>query len=183
MSGCGRSIDERFMIIEDHQGDRGELQRLFALADDSAAQISTYIGRGKVLVAREAGDIIGHLQILETEDVGVFELKSMAVSEGRQGEGVGSRLVEAAVVWCREHEASRLVVSTAAGATGALRFYQRRGFRMLRVVRDAFGPSNGYAAGALVDGIPLRDQVFLDLEVECGSLSGACEAALGAPAK
>jgi hypothetical protein len=33
---------------------------------------------------------------------------------------------------------------------------------MYRIVRDAFGPSTGYTEGAPVDGIPLRDQVFLE---------------------
>jgi hypothetical protein len=55
-----------------------------------------------------------------------------------------------------------LIVSTAA-AVGTLRFYQRRGFRMYRVVQDALGPSTGYPVGLLIDGIPLRDQVFLEL--------------------
>jgi hypothetical protein len=33
---------------------------------------------------------------------------------------------------------------------------------MYRIVQDAFGPSSGYPEGALIDGIPLRDQVFLE---------------------
>ena len=55
-----------------------------------------------------------------------------------------------------------MIVSTAAAA-GTLRFYQRGGFWMYRVVQDAFGPSTGYPVGLLMDGIPLRDQVFLEL--------------------
>ena len=54
-----------------------------------------------------------------------------------------------------------MIVSTA--AAGTLRFYQRGGFWMYRVVQDAFGPSTGYPVGLLMDGIPLRDQVFLEL--------------------
>jgi hypothetical protein len=55
-----------------------------------------------------------------------------------------------------------LFVSTATADIGNLRFYQRQGFRMYRIVQDAFTPENGYAAGVLIDGIPLRDQVFLE---------------------
>jgi hypothetical protein len=36
---------------------------------------------------------------------------------------------------------------------------------MYRVVQDAFGPATGNAEGALVDGIPLRDQVFLEFDL------------------
>ena len=45
----------------------------------------------------------------------------------------------------------------------ALRFYQRLGFRLLRVERDAFTPAHGYPGGLRIDGIPLRDRVWLSL--------------------
>ena len=154
------------MHIGQYDEDRALLLPLFTLADDSAAQIAAYISRGEVLVARDAELVIGHLQIVETGDAGVFELKSMAVTEQRQREGIGARLVEAALTHCRAHNGRRLIVSTAAADTGNLRFYQRRGFRMSRIVRDVFTPSNGYVEDAVIDGIKLRDQVFLDLNLE-----------------
>jgi hypothetical protein len=43
-----------------------------------------------------------------------------------------------------------------------LRFYQRCGFRLLSVERDAFTPQTGYPAGLEVDGIELRDRVWMD---------------------
>jgi len=153
------------MHIENYAADRNALLELFALADDSRAQIASYIGRGEVLVARDGHEIVGHLQVIEADDVHVFELKSMAVSELRQGQGIGRRLVEAAIALCHQRNGRRLIVSTAAADTGNLRFYQRQGFRMYRIVQDAFGPATGYPAGALVDGIPLRDQVLLELDL------------------
>lgn len=156
------------MHIEIYQADRAALLPLFALADDSPAQVAGYIALGDVLVARDGDAIIGLAQIIETDAPGVFELKSMAVSEARQGEGIGRALVEAAVALCRERDGRRLIVSTAAADTGNLRFYQRQGFRMERIERDAFGPATGYAEGLLVDGIPLRDQVFLDRDLDLG---------------
>ncbi|WP_421916985.1 GNAT family N-acetyltransferase [Mesorhizobium sp.] len=153
------------MHIETYQADRGALLPLFTLADDSAAQIAGYIALGEVLVAREADAIVGHVQVIAAEGAGVFELKSMAVDAARQGEGIGRALVEAAVAFCRERGGRRLVVSTAAADTGNLRFYQKQGFRMERIVRDAFGLATGYAEGLFVDGIPLLDQVFLDRDL------------------
>ena len=70
------------MHIESYDADRNALLELFALADDSLAQIAGYMGRGEVLVARA---IVGHLQIVEADDVHVFELKSMAVAAVRHG--------------------------------------------------------------------------------------------------
>ncbi len=135
---------------------------LFASADDSPLQISRYIDLGEVLVVRDGGEILGHLQIVETGQAGVLELKSMAVVTSRQREGIGGALVEAAVVRCRGRDGRRLIVSTATADIDNLRFYQRHGFRMYEIVRDAFTPARGYPEGVLVDGIPLRDQVFLE---------------------
>ena len=54
-----------------------------------------------------------------------------------------------------------MLVATGAADVGNLRFYQRLGFRMLRIERDAFTPATGYPDGIEVDGIPLRDRVWL----------------------
>ena len=50
-----------------------------------------------MLVARDGDLVIGHLQIVETNDAGVFELKNMAVKETRQRQGIGHSLVEAGI--------------------------------------------------------------------------------------
>lgn len=151
------------MPVEIYRCDRRHLMPLFLLADDSRDQVERYFALGEVLVFRDDREIIGHLQMLETGDPGVFELKSLAVLPGRRGSGVGTALVEAAVANCRDRNGRLLRVATAAADIGNLRFYQRRGFRICRVVRDAFGPATGYAPGLLIDGIPLRDQVLFDL--------------------
>jgi GNAT superfamily N-acetyltransferase len=84
----------------------------------------------------------------------------MAVSEPHQGRGIGRSLVAAAIVHCRGRGGHRLIVSTATADIGNLRFYQRLGFRMYKIVRDAFSQLRGYPEAMLVDGIPLRDQVL-----------------------
>lgn len=150
------------MHIENYHANRNALLPLFEQADDSLSQICTYISLGELLVARDADLIAGYLQITDTSISGIFEIKSMAVHETQRRRGVGRRLIEAAAVRCRDRNGHRLIVSTATADTGNLRFYQRQGFRMYRIVQDAFGPSSGYPEGMLVDGIPLRDQVFLE---------------------
>ena len=93
-----------------------------------------------MLVAHEDDTILGHLQFLETGEAGVFEIKNMAVGDPWQRDGIGRRLVAAAISRCRSRHGVRLIVSTAAADVGNLRFYQRQGFRMYRVVQNAFGP-------------------------------------------
>jgi hypothetical protein len=54
-----------------------------------------------------------------------------------------------------------MLVSTAAADTGNLRFYQRVGFRLLSVDRDAFTPATGYPDPIMIDGVRLMDRVWL----------------------
>lgn len=152
------------MLIELYHGPREALQALFALADDSAAEIAAYIGLGDVLVARVGDSLVGHAQIVATDEPDRFELKSLAVLARHRGAGIGQELVEAAIALCRERRARSLTVSTATADIANLRFYQRRGFRMVRIVPDAFTPAKGYAEDIVIDGILLRDQVIFELK-------------------
>ena len=124
-----------------------------------------YLALGRVLVARDAGVAVGHLQLVESEGEATSEVKNMAVAESHQGRGIGRSLMERAIAECRTEGVRTLLVATAAADTGNLRFYQRLGFRLLRVQRDAFTGAQGYPDGIVIDGIPLRDQVWLSQEL------------------
>jgi GNAT superfamily N-acetyltransferase len=141
------------VIVELHHGERAELRPLFELAEDSAVELDAYLDAGEVLVAREDGEVVGHLQLVGDE------IKNMAVRESHRGRGVGRALVTAARARVRGNV---LRVATAAADTGNLRFYQRLGFRMRSVERDAFTEQTGYPPGIVLDGIELRDRVWLD---------------------
>jgi GNAT superfamily N-acetyltransferase len=148
--------------IETYDGPRENLRSLFELAEDSAAELDSYIDSGRVLVAVSDGEIIGHLQLTGTGDPRQAEIKNMAVREDRQGQGVGRLLIQAAIDLAAAESMVTILVATAAADIGNLRFYQRQGFRMRSVERDAFTPATGYPAGLLIDGIELRDRVWLD---------------------
>jgi lactoylglutathione lyase len=142
--------------IEPYDGPREELRPLFELAEDSREQLDGYLDAGQVLVARAGDEIAGHVQLTGGE------IKSLAVAPAHRRRGVGGALVEAAVAAAREAGHDRVVVATAAADVDNLRFYQRLGFRVRSVDRDAFTPQYGYAPGLESDGIPLRDRVWLD---------------------
>ena len=116
-------------------------------------------------VAVVGTDVIGHLQLVDTAQPGHFEIKNMAVRQDLQGRGVGALLVQAAVGLLTAESGTSLLVATAAADIGTLRFYQRQGFRMRSVERDAFSPATGYPPAIRVDGIELRDRVWLDRPV------------------
>lgn len=153
------------LTIDWFDGSRAALTDLFALADDSPERVSSYRDLGRVLVARDGPTVIGHLQLIAGERADEAEVKSIAVREDRQGEGVGQRLVNRAVAVCREQRRATLLVATAAADTRMLRFYQLLAFRLLRVERDVFTPEAGYPE-IDVDGVPLRDQVWLSLALQ-----------------
>jgi ribosomal protein S18 acetylase RimI-like enzyme len=158
--------------IEEHTGSRAELRPLFELAEDSATELDAYIDTGRVLVATDGGRLVGHVQVVDAAHPGEAEVKNMAVDPGVQRRGIGRALLEAAIALARAEGRLTLTVATAAADVGNLRFYQRLGFRMRGVERDAFTAATGYEPGIAIDGIELRDRVWLDLrlDVENGGL-------------
>ncbi|MEV4624323.1 GNAT family N-acetyltransferase [Asanoa sp. NPDC049573] len=158
--------------IEPYNGSRENLRPLFELAEDSPAQLGSYLDAGCVLVAVLGDEVIGHLQMVDGDRPGVVEIKNMAVRESWQGRRVGARLVRAAIDLLSDDGGSTLEVATASADIGNLRFYQRQGFRMRSVERHAFTAATGYPAGLTIDGIALRDRVWLDYQVDTSQRPG-----------
>src|SRR3954469_24979306 len=152
--------------IDLHTGDREALRPLFELAEDSRTELDGYLDDGVVLVAIEGQQVVGHLQLTTPDRRGTFEIKNMAVLPTHQRRGVGRLLVDAALERVRLTSGTTVRVATAAADIGNLRFYQRAGFRMRSVERDAFTVATGYPAGTQIDGIELRDRVWLELELD-----------------
>lgn len=148
--------------IVEHHGPRTELRRLFELAEDSATALDAYIDEGRVLVALGGEEIVAYLQLTETDGSDELEIKSMAVDPAWRQRGVGRALVEAAIALARAPRRSSLLVGAAAADVGNLRFYQRLGFRMRSIERDAFTRTKGYERGLAIGGVELRDRVWLD---------------------
>jgi GNAT superfamily N-acetyltransferase len=162
----GSPATEPPVRVELHDGPRDELRALFEEAEDSAAQLDAYMNDGDVLVAVAGDRAVGHLQLVDDPgDPACSELKNMAVEPALRGRGIGALLVRAAIERVRSQGRATLLVATAAADVANLRFYQRAGFRMRSVERDAFTPATGYPPGIIIDGIELRDRVWLDLDL------------------
>jgi GNAT superfamily N-acetyltransferase len=151
------------VAIREHAGPRAGLRALFALADDSPRELDAYLDAGRVIVAYDGDRVVGHLQLTDAADAAAAEIRNMAVDPALRGGGIGRALVSAAIALARDEGRAALVVATATADIGNLRFYQRLGFRMRAIERDAFTPATGYPAGLVADGIPVRDRVWLDL--------------------
>lgn len=147
--------------IDEYDGNRADLRWLFEEAEDSALLLDGYITDGRVFVAGKGGDVVGLLQLVESPAPYETEIKNMAVAPASRGTGIGRQLIEHAIDVCRRAGGTRVTVATGAADVGNLRFYQRCGFRMVSVEPDAFTPATGYPDGIVIDGIPLRDRVWL----------------------
>jgi ribosomal protein S18 acetylase RimI-like enzyme len=118
------------------------------------------------LAAHHEGELVGALAY----DVRDGELEVVILDAFADGLGVGTALLAAATEEARRQGCRRLWLITTNDNTHALRFYQRRGLQLAALHRNAIEESRRLKPeipqhGA--DGIPLRDELELELVLEC----------------
>jgi ribosomal protein S18 acetylase RimI-like enzyme len=138
---------------------------LLLLADESLQQVRSYMHSGELyaFVGRD-GIAVGIVLTIPAEQNSV-ELKAVAVDTTQQNRGIGRRMLAAVIEELRRRGVRRAIVGTANAGIGQLAYYQKAGFRLLRVERDFFSPARGYPAVMEDNGIRLRDRVWMDLEL------------------
>lgn len=138
---------------------------LLLLADESQEQVRSYMQLGDLFAFTERdGTAVGIVLTIPAED-GSVELKAVAVDAARQNLGIGRRMLAAALEELRRRDVRRAIVGTANAGIGQLAYYQKAGFRLLRIERDFFSPARGYPAVMEDNGIRLRDMVWMDMEL------------------
>jgi ribosomal protein S18 acetylase RimI-like enzyme len=146
-------------------GERDAYLPLLFLADDSESEVRGYYQTGDLFgLTDEAGRPIGMILAIPRPDDSV-ELKAVAVEETLHGRGIGTRMLAAVLGELRERGVRRVVVGTSNAGVGVIAYYQKAGFRLARIERDFFVPARGYPEGLEENGIPVRDMVWLDLEL------------------
>ena len=145
--------------------EREQFLPLLLLADESLEQVRSYMQRGDLFafVDRD-GAAVGIVLTIPEAD-GSVELKAVAVDAAHQNLGIGRRMLAAAIEELRRKGVRRAIVGTANAGIGQLAYYQKAGFRLLRIERDFFSPARGYPAVMVDNGIRLRDMVWMDLEL------------------
>lgn len=146
--------------------DDGYLQRALSDAFHStmvAVHDELLDGRGDAAaIAERDGHPIG-LLTYRTDAAGNWEILSLAATEPRSG--AGTALVDWVRDRARRHGVARLWLVTTNENTTALRFYQRRGFDLVALHRDAVTRARALkpAIPLAVDGIPMRHELELEL--------------------
>ena len=83
----------------------------------------------------------------------------------REGQGVGTKLMDAVVEEARKQNCKRVFLITTNDNMHALRFYQRRGFELVALYRDAVKESRRLKPSIPLTGfddIPIRDEIELE---------------------
>jgi len=115
-------------------------------------------------VAEDEGEALGLLTY--HIDGGACEI--VTLDSQRAGQGIGAALIEAAEDAARQAGCRRLWLITTNDNTHALRFYQKRGFCLVAVHRDAVAASRAIKPEIPLignDGIPIRDEVELEMSL------------------
>jgi ribosomal protein S18 acetylase RimI-like enzyme len=147
---------------------------LLLLADPSRARVEAYLERGHCYLAFLGDALVGEFVLAQIVPEG-WELMNVAVSEGRQGQGLGKQLVQAAIAQARELGAATLEVGTGNSSLAQLALYQKCGFRMVGVERDFF--IRHYDHEIIENGIRCTDMIRLALPLSKLSMSrGAADA-------
>ena len=117
------------------------------------------------LIAWRSGERVGWLAY--REDADSCEIVSLVAVEAFRG--IGSALLRSLAVACRASETRKVRLVTSNDNLTALRFYQRRGFRLAALYRDALDHARALKPGLPQlgqDGIPIRDMLELEAAPE-----------------
>jgi RimJ/RimL family protein N-acetyltransferase len=148
--------------------DRELVMPALRLADDSELALREYRDRGRVYALLGSGahpPVIGHVLVSFDASGSEAELENLALVEAERGRGLGAAMLEELLARLALRGVRRVKLGTAAADARVLHFYQRLGFRLRSVERDAFTEARGYPPGLAVRGVPVRDRVWLDREL------------------
>ena len=115
-------------------------------------------------IAWEDGEIAGLVTFRIAE--GVCEVLSL--DSLRENRGIGTALLMRAVNEARAAGCERVKLITTNDNIGALRFYQKRGFDMARIYRNAMDVSRKLKPSIPLigmDGIPLKHEIEFEMEL------------------
>jgi ribosomal protein S18 acetylase RimI-like enzyme len=142
-----------------------------------ATQVVTELWRAPVVVSRgrvhRPGELPGFVALLDDRRVGLvtYEVEDgscelVTIDSLVEGRGVGTALVDAVRDVAHAGGCRRLWLITTNDNLHALRFYQRRGFLLAALHRDAIEASRRLKPELPElgnDGIPIRDELELEL--------------------
>jgi RimJ/RimL family protein N-acetyltransferase len=136
--------DEGRWIGAESPVDREPRRRLFERYQSSKA--------GVILIAEIAGQLRGNLGLEISH--GIAEL-GMIVEQGWRGQGIGTRLLEAGIVWAREHGAHKVTLTVWPHNRSAIALYRKFEFVEEGLLRRHYRRRSGELWDAIAMGLVL----------------------------
>ena len=148
--------------------ERGGYLPLLHLADEPEP-VRGYLQApaGDLYVLRGAGsEPLGVTFVLpHAEEEGTVELRAVAVDQTRHNQGLGRQMLARVLEDLRARGTQRVIVGTSNAGIGQIAFYQKAGFRLWRIERDYFTREKGYDPDEREHGLPHRDMIWFDLDL------------------
>jgi len=135
---------------------------LLLLADPNRNLVEGYVRRGQCFRAT-AGDRVAGFAVMLPHDAANVELMNIAVDPERQGQGIGTTLLRHLMRNARNTGYEIMTVGTGNWPVGNLAFYQKAGFRIVRIDPDYF--TRNYPEPIIEDGICCRDRIDLQCDL------------------
>lgn len=134
--GCvGRIVELHGKYYAEHQGFGSYFES--KVARELGEFCSRYTaGRDGLWVARRAGVVEGSIAI-DGSDAACARLRWFIVSDALRGTGVGSRLIQAAIDFCRSRRYSRVQLVTFSTLSAAVHLYVKHGFHLVHEERGS----------------------------------------------
>lgn len=104
---------------------------VFSRHAEGISQKMLHEPRSVTLIATQGGRSVG-LVVVEHHGRGLASIQAIAVRAGERGQGVGQRLMTAAIHVAREGGADELRLCTAQANVEALSLFMKAGFRIVR---------------------------------------------------
>lgn len=136
---------------------------LLLTADPSRESIENYLFESIFLEVRKEEELIG-LLVLQAVSDKKAEIMNLAVSRMQQNHGIGSRLLQRALLDMKDFAYESFEVRTGTTSFGPLYFYQKNGFRVTAVETDYF--TDRYPEKLVENGLVLKDCLVLTQSLE-----------------
>lgn len=116
------------------------------------------------IVALENGSVAGLLTYAVREEV----CEILSLDSLREDKGIGTTLINQAIRIAKKNGCQKMIVITTNDNIHAIRFYQKRGFDMARLYRNALDVSREMKPEIPLigdNGIPLRHEIEFELNL------------------
>jgi len=128
------------------------------------------ISRGKIhkpenlegFIAEGDGERVGLVTINVEND----ELEMVSIDSLKPNKGIGGMLVKEVIIFAKDKNLKRVWLITANDNLNALKFYQKKGFHLVKIYPNAIGESRKIKPQIPEigeNGIPLRDEIELEI--------------------